>query len=332
MTRDQIITELTQEYAKRRDDNIAEHQRRTDEACERCAGLREALNARRAALISGVKRTLLSDKKDEGAVASLPSDMEQYNARICALLKKGGLPEDFLAPVYDCAVCKDDGFLYEPERRMCACFEKALAKRMMDTLVGVQRGQTFEYFDISLFDDEEIDGISQKKMITAIRKRCEAFANEYPDMKTATKNQLLCGTSGLGKTYMMNCIINRVAQRGYLPVYVSAYQLLDTARRAYFGNNDSLMENYLSAGLLLIDDLGTEPLFDNITVVQLFNLISVRQNAGLSTVISTNFSLDEIKERYTERVASRFGDRSLWTRLDFIGEDVRERLRKNGAK
>ena len=40
--------------------------------------------------------------------------------------------------------------------------------------------------------------------------------------------------------------------------------------------------------LLLIDDLGTEPLMENITVTQLFNLLNERQNRGKHTVISTN--------------------------------------------
>lgn len=332
MTRDQILSELAQSYQKRREENLSLYEKRTLEACERCPGLRGLLDGRRAALMLGVKRSLLSDQKKEDVNSALPNQMAQYNQKIAKALKDGGFAPDFLAPVYDCPICKDDGYLYEPERHMCACMEKALRDRMLDQLSTVDREQTFENFDLSLFSTEKLDGVSQSQVVKVIKDKCQRFADEYPKPHTVTNNLLLLGKSGLGKTYLMNCIINRVAQRGFLPEYVTAYQLLDAARKAYFGNNEAQLEPYMQTGLLLIDDLGTEPLIDNVTVVQLFNLLSQRHAAGLSTIISTNFSLSEIKDRYTERLASRFSDRSRWTQLCFIGSDVRPRLRRQDAR
>ena len=37
-------------------------------------------------------------------------------------------------------------------------------------------------------------------------------------------------------------------------------KLLETMRKAYFENNSDLMQPLMDAPLLLIDDLGTEPL------------------------------------------------------------------------
>ena len=79
----------------------------------------------------------------------------------------------------------------------------------------------------------------------------------------------------------------------------------------------------MEADVLLLDDLGSEPLMENITIVQLFNLINERQTAGKGTVISTNLSESDLKNRYTERIASRLTDRRQCTQVVFMGEDIR---------
>ena len=57
---------------------------------------------------------------------------------------------------------------------------------------------------------------------------------------------------------------------------------------------------------------------------QLFNLLNERQNRGLSTVISTNLNLQELRERYTERVASRLNNPKNCLILTLAGRDLRK--------
>ena len=97
-------------------------------------------------------------------------------------------------------------------------------------------------------------------------------------------------------------------------------------------NDPEPIADMMRTPLLLLDDLGTEPLMNNITVTQLFNLLNERQMAGRHTVISTNLSLSELKDRYTERITSRLLDGRDCRRLTFIGEDIREKLGKNGER
>ena len=75
--------------------------------------------------------------------------------------------------------------------------------------------------------------------------------------------------------------------------------------------------------LLLIDDLGTEPMMRNITVEYLFTLLNERIAAKRHTVIATNLSPVQLQERYGERVMSRILDRSRGVALKFVGRDVR---------
>lgn len=331
MTSEQILLKLQQEYAHRREDNLRLFEERQQRACAQCEGLQELLTRRHAAVMQGVRSGLISRSRQSGVNAGLPALMAELNREIAQKLTEGGLPADYLQPVYTCAVCHDEGYVYDPSRRMCDCFRVEYNRRLLAESGVSDESGSFEAFDETLFDPAEDErGVSQRGIALAIRDICLSYADSFPD--TATRDLLLMGKSGLGKTYLLQCIARRVAQRGRLPLYTSAYRLLDTARKAYMENRSELMSELMNAPLLLIDDLGTEPLMNNVTVTQLFNLLNERQLAGRHTVISTNLSMRELQERYTERITSRFLDATSCRRLTFIGADLRLSLKRKADK
>ena len=75
--------------------------------------------------------------------------------------------------------------------------------------------------------------------------------------------------------------------------------------------------------LLLLDDLGAEPMIENVTINYLYYLINERLCAGKAMIVSTNFMPDELREAYTERVSSRLMDQRNTQVLHFVGTDVR---------
>ena len=331
MTSEQILLHLHQEYARRREDNMILFEQRQDEACQRCPGLRELLNARHASVMAGVRATLLTAQKDAFRASGLASQMAEMNRRITEKLQEGGLPQDYLQPVYTCPACRDEGYIYDPSRRMCDCLKKAFNRRLLEESGLAGDANTFESFDETLFSDEPDErGLSQRKAAVAIRNACLQYADSFPE--TPVRDLLLMGKSGLGKTFLLQCIAHRVAQRGFLPTYTSAYRLFELARKAYIENDSEILAPMMEAPLLLIDDLGTEPLMNNITVTQLFNLLNERQMAGRHTVISTNLSMAELQERYTERITSRFMDAAACRRLMFVGADIRRNLKRKAAE
>jgi len=324
MTRDQLVLQMQQEYAARREENLHAYDDKTTAACERCPGLRALLNARHETLMNGLREAMYPQQKRENANAGLPGTLNDYNRKIADALRAAGLPADALAPVYTCQICRDEGYVYEPTRRMCRCFETELNRRMLNEL-GLQKEQTFENFNEVYFDSTPIiNKVSQRTQIQSIRRICERYADTYPE--TDANDLLFTGKSGLGKTYLLQAIAHRVTERGYGVQYLSAYKLLDVMRKAYFENNTDLLKPLMDAELLLIDDLGTEPLMENITVTQLFNLLNERQNADRHTIICTNLNMVEMKTRYTERITSRLLDERRCKILKFIGEDIREKL------
>ena len=331
MTREQILARLEQDYARRREDNLRLFEQRREEACRRCEGLRELLEKRHAEVVAGVRSSLINPRRDPQTNAGLPARMAEWNRQIRERLTRGGLPDDFLQPVYTCAVCRDEGYVYDPSRRMCDCMRRELNRRLMEQSgLGAGTG-TFETYDGSIFSDEPDErGMSQRRIMEANRDICLRYADSFPD--TEVRDLLLMGKSGLGKTFLMQCVARRVAERGHLPTSVSAYRFFETARQAYLDNDGAKLAPLMEAELLLIDDLGTEPLMNNVTVTQLFNLLNERQMSGRHTILSTNLSMNELLERYTERVTSRLLDKGVCLRVGFVGGDVRRARRRKGKE
>ncbi len=325
MTRDRMIAVLQDEYAARRDRNVAAYEERVAAICQKVDGLESLLNTRRTMMMSGIRNALYPKKKDDSANRGMTNALQDLNQKINELLKSKGQNPAVLDPIYTCELCRDEGFVYDPSRRMCSCFETELNRRMLREL-GLNGDQTFENFDIETFAKDDPTPVSQRKMMMRNRDVCKQYADAFPD--TPFYDLLFTGQSGLGKTYLMHAIAHRVTARGYTVEYVSAFKLLEIMRRSYFENNNALLDALIHVPMLLIDDLGTEPLMENITVTQLFNLLNERQNRNRHTVISTNLSVPELKARYTERIASRLLDETRCKLLKFIGSDVRPTLKK----
>ena len=79
----------------------------------------------------------------------------------------------------------------------------------------------------------------------------------------------------------------------------------------------------LTCPLLLIDDLGTEPVLRNITVEYLFLLLNERE--GMATVTATNLTPAQLMNRYGERVCSRLLDKRQSEVILLKGQDLRLR-------
>ena len=95
------------------------------------------------------------------------------------------------------------------------------------------------------------------------------------------------------------------------------------------GNDDDEAKDraayILDCDLLIIDDLGTE-LINTFTASQMFYCVNERLNRQKGTIISTNLSLNRLRDEFTERVTSRI--LSQYRILPLLGEDLR--LAKRG--
>ena len=326
------MQQINQQLAQRRADSEAETRRRTAEVISRCPEIGEWMGARLRLLREG----LAAMGQDGSDITQLPEKMALANGHIEALLLENGYPKDYLSPTYVCPHCHDQGLVGSPIQRTCTCVKEAYA-RMAAQSMGIpsRAEEAFEGFDASLFPETLLPqaGVTQRHLTVQNMEVCARFAEQFPHQDR--KNLLLMGPSGLGKTFLMHAITKRVLDRGYNALMITAYQFLEIARRSYFAawhSQEAMeeMEIILQTDLLLVDDLGSEPLMENITISQLFNLLNERERAGRSTVLSTNLTKPNLKSRYTERISSRLQDTRLWKVLLFDGADIRRQPAQRG--
>ena len=318
--REDLLNELSSEYEAQRARNEREEAARPEKIQQSYPEIEKKVLEREELIFGTVRKFLNGNAKME----NLSGRMTELNRMIGNMLQQNGLPEDYLEPVFRCKVCKDTGYFGDPIREPCDCLKQAYQKKLRERIgLGKNDCETFESFNPKIIPEIPVDdsGVTQRALTEFAEKRCEKWADSYPDLPT--RDILLTGMSGLGKTFLMRSMAERLIERGVSVLLISAYTFLQIARKSYFEADEGVKE-LMEVPVLMLDDLGSEPLMQNITVEQLFQLINERQNRGLSTVISTNLTLKELRERYTERVASRLNDPKNCEIIVLKGNDLRK--------
>ena len=252
-------------------------------------------------------------------------------------LKNLSKENNYLNPHFDCKLCKDTGYVQKDgTSQMCSC----LKQRIFDIAynksnMGNLERENFSNFNIRIFSDKpDIEKykseISPRENMQIIKEKVKTFIDNFDDPEE--KNLIFTGTTGVGKTYLTNCIANEVLKLGKTVLYQTAPVMFDEINDAKFGRENArfdLYENILNVDLLIIDDLGTEKITDT-KITELFTIINTRllnQNHKITkTIISTNLNVDELFKTYTTRIGSRLAGNYRFLR--FFGDDLRFKKNK----
>ena len=172
---------------------------------------------------------------------------------------------------------------------------------------------SFDNFSLAYYTSEK-----EKSKMQFIYDTCKTYADHFP--KDA-RNLLLSGGTGLGKTHLSLAIAREVINKGYQVLYNSAQNFLSSVQQETFGKvPPGALENLLSCDLLIIDDLGVE-FSTQFSISAIYNIINTRSINKRRTIINTNLSLEEVEEKYGERIFSRLVGCYDWLR--FVGKDIR---------
>ena len=240
------------------------------------------------------------------------------------ILRSNRIPENFLEISYNCTKCHDTGFI---DGKECTCFKQKLVDKAYDqsNLKDIIKNENFDFFDIRYYSTEKDPerNISPRENIQDILAVCIKFTQDF-DKKF--QNLLLYGKTGLGKTFLCNCMAKELLDSGKTVMYVTAsqlFKLIEEDRFNRIGDEDipsHYMDDILSVDLFIIDDLGTE--FSTIlSSAELFNIINTRLINRKPVVISTNLSMEDIINQYSDRIVSRIV--GSYTSLEFFGDDIR---------
>lgn len=272
-----------------------------------------------------IARSILNDPANyEQTLKSLKNKMDQLKQEKAFLLTENNIPLNFLELDYQCKTCKDTGFL--ENGRKCNCYKQKLIDQayLMSNLNKVLEKENFNTFDISLFKNTpfESEDVTPYENMQKVLDESALFVNNFD---SENKNLLFYGTTGLGKTFMCNCITKALLDKGKIVIYQTAFKILEILENYKFNRNKSIdvEQNYqllFDCDLLIIDDLGTE-LTNSFTNSEIFYILNTRLIQDKNLIISTNLSPREVIERYSDRISSRIFDK--FEIMKFYGNDLR---------
>ena len=261
---------------------------------------------------------------DKSVLDRLKEDLKDLREQKSLIIRAAGYPDDYLELHYRCPDCRDTGLI---DGRKCHCFLQAQMKLLhaQSNLEDVLERENFNALSYEYYDDTEILpqlGITNAAYMRRVVAGCREFVRDF-DKKH--DNLLFTGSTGVGKTFLTNCIARELMDDFHSVIYLTASDLFDVFSRNKFDydNAEDMKDMYrfiLDCDLLIIDDLGTE-LNNSFTSSQLFYCINERMNMSRSTIISTNLTLARLRDSYTDRVTSRI--MSGYRIIPLYGGDIR---------
>ena len=256
------------------------------------------------------------------------------------ILKENKISNNYLEPNYECSICKDTGYVQfqNSASNLCTCLkQKLLDISYNKSNISNLGNENFDTFRPEIFSDiaesEKYKmNISPRQNMISIKQKCLEFIENFDNPET--HNLLFTGNTGLGKTFMSNCIANELIKKGKNVLYQTAPVLLETVidnkmNKYKNSTQDNFYKNVLEADLLIIDDLGTECL-NSMKLSELFTILNTRllnlNNKVTKTIISTNLNINNIFKSYEERIGSRIA--GFYDIYYFFGDDLRFKMKK----
>ena len=240
-----------------------------------------------------------------GVLKDLSKEKSAYEKRLKEL-KIGSIE-----PNYFCKKCNDSGFI---EGEKCICLKTELNK----IILRDSGFNSLEKFEEAKFDKFQ-NGEYMKKVYAKMKEWCHSKFE-----KTVI---YLSGGTGVGKTHLSKCMANELISLGHLVTLTTAFKMNQDFLKSYSSRDldekQALLEKYLSAEVLFIDDLGTELIQKGITVNFLYQVLNERKTNHLPTVITTNLDLKDLRDTYDERISSRIIDKQTSIVIQFNEKDLR---------
>lgn len=316
------------EYSEQRFQNQEDLSHRIHKVYNEVPRIKEINNTISSISMDCARKILKGGSDNKALKEALASDIQRLSLEKTRLLKEHGYDDSYLELHYRCNLCKDTGYV---ENERCQCFNNRIIKALyqQSNIEEILKRENFDTFSTKYYDKEFVDpllGCTPYENIQSVLNECKKFVDNF-DIEY--KNLYIYGEAGVGKTFLSNCIADKLISSGHSVIYLSSIKLFDMLSAEKFHKSaedtadDLGLSSYLyDCDLLIIDDLGTE-LVNSFTTSELFNCINERNILRKSTIISSNLSLGQIKDIYAERIFSRL---TTFTMLKVIGDDIRLKI------
>lgn len=225
------LKKLLLEYERKRNIEILDAEERKIKIYKKNPRLQEIDNELSKFAILTVKKELKGHSEEN--VNDLHKKIEKLRKEKDEILESLKIDNSYFLPDYECKTCKDTGYITQNfKTTMCNCLKQKLLDFEYNTYNSYNiQNNTFNGFSLNLYSDEANEAkyaskISPKQNMEKIEKKAKDFINKFDDK--SEKNLLFFGNSGLGKTFLSNCIANSLLNKGKTVMYQTAPIMLDS--------------------------------------------------------------------------------------------------------
>ncbi len=303
---------IFRQYEEKQRQSRLEMQRRRDYVYEHLPKYRELEDETASLSVAQGKKLLFGD---EAALEKLRKSLADLKKQKKQLLTEAGLSADYLEPIYSCPDCRDTGYI---DREKCHCLRQAEISLLYEQsgLQEILANNNFSLLSYEYHSGEDL--LHFEKAVENCKNFIKNFDSDY-------HNLFFYGTVGTGKSFLSGCVAKELMDGGHSVIYFGATGLFDLLSSTSFDTKSreerqNTYSDLYQCDLLIIDDLGTE-LTNQFTASQLFSLLNERHIGRKATVISTNLSLRELQDRYSDRIFSRITSNFEVCKL--TGADIR---------
>ena len=222
--------EIIRAYDARQLKNEHDREERTRYAYIKIPRLREIDDAIATCSVAQAKKLLDGDTM---ALNTLKEQIASYRSEKKDLLKKAGFSADYLETSYKCPDCKDTGFI---DGKRCHCFTQAAIDLVytQSNLKSILLRENFSTFSFDYYSDKDINpatGLSSLATAKDAVAKCHDFIDHFDD---TFSNLYFYGDTGIGKTFLSNCVAKELMDHGHSVIYFTAFQLVDILSKGVF--------------------------------------------------------------------------------------------------
>ncbi len=228
-----------------------------------------------------------------GRKSSEKATVEKLKGELKSILHKYGVTERDLLPKYSCPKCQDTGYV---NGNACSCLQQEIRNVLFNESNVTSKDFTFE------------NSTETNKHNLAVYKKAKEVCDGGK-----LRNILLVSNPGHGKTYLLSACANYCISLNKSVIFTTAYNLSTLFLECHLGNlatKQMILNSLTDVDVLVIDDLGTENVYKTVTAEYMFSLLNERIAQNRQTFISSNLTLEDLRDKYDERIFSRILDQN----------------------
>lgn len=207
-------------------------------------------------------------------------------------------------------------------------------KRQERNLLKLAKYQKFSINDRNSGQDT-FENVNKKLVNTEekeIYKLAWNYCNEFNENLKTGKGFIFSGSVGSGKTFISNCICNKIKKAGYSVVSFRLSDYIENTKPNGKWNTEEFLQMIRDVDLIFVDDLGSEMIVHkdgtSWTEEKVYNLFDNRYNSNKPIIITTNLDkkgfIEHLRMNGQDRISSRLLDVNRTKVIQMLFSDKRQ--------